>query len=199
MKLTAIYVPGLGDNLGYVQSNLVRLWRFRGLQGTTHIMPWAGLEVYSTKAQRLEKLIDSLAVNDRRIVLIGASAGGTAVINAYCARRNKVAVVMLICPKVNNSTNIGAKLIEKNPAFLTSLQQEEIAQAHLTASDKQKFVIFISPRDGLVQKTESLIPGVIVHELAPVRHTLAILYALSFGFAKLRAEVKRITAKAKAS
>ena len=195
MNYTAIFVPGIADDIGYVQSTLVRLWRFRKLSGQTHVMPWAGSGNYDAAAERLDKHVGRLHNQGKSVVLVGASAGATAVLNAYCANRDKIVAVILICPKVNDSTNINDAILKKNPAFKTSIELAEKNQPTLTAEDRQRFSIFISPRDGLVSKVDSLIPQVPTSLLVPLRHNLAILYALLFGFGRLRAEVTRITAQ----
>lgn len=189
---TVIFVPGILDDIGFVQSMLVRLWCLRGVRGVTHVMPWAGPDNYPALEAKLLARIDALTTNGNRVVLIGASAGATAVINAYRARRKQVSAVLMMCPKINDSTNIGAKFLKKNPSFLTSIKQEEIAQAQLTAEDKARFVIFVSPRDGVVNPHDSLIAGVKTCQLAPLRHNAAILHGLSFGFGQLKRELLRI-------
>ena len=191
-----IYVPGIGDDIGFVQSTLVRLWRLRGVVGITHVMPWDGPSEYDVRAKRLLKLISAENRSGKQVVLVGASAGASAVINAYLAERPSVAAVVLICPKINDSTNIGAKILKKNPTFLTSMQQTGNILNNLTAADKARIAIFLSPRDGLVARRDGVIPGVKTYQLAPLRHNAAILYALTFGFGQLKSELQKITDRA---
>ncbi len=100
MQHHVIYVPGILDDIAHVQSTLVRLWRLHGIYGHAHTMPWLGASDYPAKARRLLAAIDRLHDQGHRISLVGASAGASAVLNAYVERREVVSGVAIICPKI---------------------------------------------------------------------------------------------------
>lgn len=192
MQHHIIYVPGILDDIGHVQSTLVRTWRLQGVRGHTHVMPWLGPEDYVAKEKKLLTYTDTLLKQGHRVSLMGASAGATAVLNVYHKRQQEIKSVALICPKVNDSTNIGSKILDKNPSFLTSIQLEENIQAELSDRDKKRMVILVSPRDGLVSRADSLISGVPTFQLPPLRHNAAIFYAISIGFPRIKATLNRL-------
>lgn len=192
MKTHIIYVPGILDDIGHVQGTLVKLWRLRGVRSYTHSMPWVGEPDITAKQSRLHDLIEEVAALGQRVYLVGASAGASAVLNAYVDNRTKVDGVCLICPKVNNADNVGSKISKKNPSFIQSLDILEGNLAKLNKNDKSKIITFLSPRDGIVPHQDSKIPGVAENSLPPLRHNVAILYALTFGFSKILRELSRI-------
>lgn len=192
MKTHIIYVPGILDDIGHVQGILVKLWRFWGVKSYTHSMPWVGKADYANKQKRLVALIENLSVRGGSVYLVGSSAGASAVLNAYIDNKSLISGICLICPKVNNANNVGSKISKENPSFIQSLKILDANLKRLDAEDKRKVVSFISPRDGLVPYRDSTIPGVTEHKLPPLRHNAAILYAISFGFAKIQSALQKI-------
>lgn len=193
MKHHVIYVPGIMDDVAYAQSTLVRLWRIYNLVGLTHSMPWTGAADYPAKAQRLLALIDSLHAQGRTVSLVGASAGASAVLNAYHDRLDVINGVVLVCPKINNSDNIGSEIETKNPSFIQSMNVLEVRLPQLTDANKQRIISLLSPRDGLVPREDSFIAGVTEQRLPPLRHNSAIAYAITFGFKKVADQLNSFT------
>ena len=195
MKHHVIYVPGIMDDVAYVQSTLVRLWRRHDVIGHTHSMPWVGAADYPAKARRLIALIDRLHAQGHTVSLVGASAGASAVLNAYYERLDVINGVVLICPKINNSNNVGLKITAKNPSFIQSLKVLEVRLPQLTDGAKQRLILLLSPRDGLITREDSLITGVHEQMLPSLRHNAAILYCLSFGSKKVVDQLNLFTVK----
>ena len=179
--LHIIYVPGILDNLYHIQSTAVRTWRFSGAHGHCHEMPWLGPESYEPKFQRLLGEIDKHAAEGHDVALVGASAGASAVLNAYVARPDKIKGVMLLCAKINYPETVSPKTYARNPAFKESLEQLQANLAKLTTRQKERILSCYSPADGLVPYEATVIPGVRQTRLPPIRHGRAILYGITFG------------------
>lgn len=192
MKHHVIYVPGIADDIGKVQSRIVKLWRFQGVQPETYVIPWAGKNNYDDSKRVLNKRIQMLVSRGDKVSLVGASAGGCAVMNAYLENPSQVSGVAMICPKLINADNIGKRIVSKNPAFKQAMEELQIRLNSLTESSKRDLVSFISPRDGLVSYHDSAIVGVKEVRLPGLRHNLAILYTLTFGSRRLIKELRRI-------
>jgi pimeloyl-ACP methyl ester carboxylesterase len=177
-----IYVPGILDNIYHIQSISVRTWRPYGVRGHCHVMPWLGKEDYEAKFQRLLDEINKYKEQGHKVSLVGASAGASAVLNAYVAQPDKINGVVLICPKINGPETVSKKTYRKNPAFKESLELLQTNLPSLTTHDKAtKILSYYSPADGSIPYPGSVIPGVLERRLPAIRHGYAIVYALTFG------------------
>ncbi len=180
-----IYVPGILDDKLWVQSSLIRFWRLYGVHGHCHEIPWAGEEGWEPKFQRLLDEIDGYADHGHRVSLVGASAGASAVLNAYTERADKIHSLAYICAKINAPETVSQKTYAENPAFKASLEVLQDNLKKLTATDKAKIHSFYSPDDGTVPYAATVIKGVDESRLPALKHGRAILYSLSFGAPKL--------------
>lgn len=182
MKHHVIYVPGIGDNIWHVQSMAVRAWRLYGVRGHFHAMPWAGQEGFEPKFQRLLDEIDKYASRGHKVSLVGASAGASAVLNAFVEESDRISGVVLICPKINGPETVSQKTYAENPAFKDSLGLLQVNLPKLTASQKANQILnYYSPKDGTIPYEGITIPGVPERRLPGIKHGYAIMYALTFG------------------
>lgn len=177
----AIYIPGILDDVYRIQSALVATWRLRGVRSHCHVIPWAGSEAWKPKFKRLLSEIDKYSAQGHRVSLVGASAGASAVLNAYLARRDKVSGVVYICAKINDPETVGAKTYAENPAFKTSLYRLQDNLPKLRAADKAKMLSLYSPADKTLSHAATVIPGVREKQLPRLKHGKAILYSLGPG------------------
>ena len=169
-----------------VQSTLIRSWRFHGVRGHCHAIPWAGEEAWQSKFQRLLDEIDEYAGQGHKVSLVGASAGASAVLNAYAERRDKVAGVGLYMCQGQCAGTVSARNLCQESGFQgSSLELLQGNLKKLTAADKAKMRSYYSPNDGTVPYATTVIKGVDETRLPALRHGRAILYSLSFGFPKL--------------
>ncbi len=187
-----IYVPGIGDDSYHFQGTIVKLWRFHGVRGHCHSMPWAGSEDYQPKLQRLLDQIDGYIAKGHQVSLVGASAGASAVLNAYVERKDKITGVNYICAKINGPETVSDKLYAKNPAFRASIYNLQDNLKKLTPADKVKMHSFYSPGDGYVPYEATTVPGVEESKLRSLRHGRAIVYSLTFGARQLLAPLKEL-------
>lgn len=180
-----IYVPGILDDIYRIQSTLIKFWGFHGVRGHCHEIPWAGEEAWGTKFQRLLDEIDGYVSQGHQVSLVGASAGASAVLNAYVERADKIHSLAYICAKINAPETVSHKTYAENPAFKTSLESLQGNLKKLTIVDKAKMHSYYSPNDGTVPYAATVIKGVGETRLPALHHGRAILYCLSFGAFKL--------------
>lgn len=190
--LHVIYVPGIRDDRDRIQGLLVKTWRLYGVHGHLHEMPWLGQEAYKLKSQHLLDLIDELVSRGNTVALVGASAGASAVINAYIQRRQKLIAVVYICGKVNVPEAVSNKTYNENPAFKTSMLALQKSLGKLTPADKSSMLSFYSPGDNTVPHAATTIPGVDEKRLPPFGHATAIIYSMSFGAHGMIKYLKRL-------
>lgn len=189
-KHYVLYVPGIKDDLLGVQSLLIQCWRLQGVRPVRVSMPWRGQGAYEPKLARLVSKIDTYRQQGHIVSLVGASAGASAVLNAYSNRKDDVKSVAYICGKINRPEAVSKKLYAENAAFRTSLLALQETVKHLGPNDKSNLHSFYSPADHTVPHKDTVISGVPEQKLIPVSHAWAILYALSFGSGKLLRTIK---------
>lgn len=192
MKHHVIYIPGLGDDVYKLQSLVIKLWRLYGVHGHCHAMPWAGEEAFEPKFQKLLDLIDKYADKGHKVSLVGASAGASAVINAYVERRDKIASLAYITAKIKAPETVKAKTYRANPAFKTSMYLLQRNLSKLTKADKAKMHSFYSQADTTVPYAATVIPGVKESRLPDLRHSRAIAYALTLGAPRVLSALKKV-------
>lgn len=189
-----IYVPGILDDKYRAQSSLVASWILHGVHGHCHEMPWAGEGAWEPKFQGLLDEIDKHRKQGHLVSLAGASAGASAILNAYAARKDDITGVAYICAKINGPETVEDKTYRENPAFKTALYALQDELKKLTDEDKAKFHSFYSPADTRVPYKATVIPGVAESKLPAMRHGRAILYAIGPGAGTLLAPLKHLAA-----
>lgn len=190
-RLAIIYVPGIKDDFLYVQSCLIQFWRFRSIRPVLLTMPWSGEEPFEPKLARLVAKIDNLRRQGHKVSLVGASAGASAVLNAYAQRNEALESVAYICGKINHPGTVSSRTYAYNPAFKASMLQLQKTLHLIGDTDKRKLCSFYSPADQTVPYADTVVKGVTEKILPPLGHPWAILYAISFGSGQLIQSLKR--------
>lgn len=179
-KLYLIYITGLGDSDPKGQRKAVSLWHWWGVKAEMFQVKWADKEPWEPKLERLLARIDELA-KDNAVGLVAASAGASAAINAYAARKRKLIGMVLIAGKVNRPDAIGQNYRQKNPAFITSAQDSVKALASLTDTDRSRILSRYALADELVTKADSRIPGARNRLVPSIGHFLTIATQITVG------------------
>jgi pimeloyl-ACP methyl ester carboxylesterase len=176
-----IYVPGIRDDVYKIQSTLIKLWRIYGVHGHCHEIPWFGQEDYKSKVQRLLDEIDEYADAGYKVSLIGASAGASAVLNAYVERKEKISGLIYIVAKINGPDTVSKRTYQVNPAFKTSMYLLQDNLKRIYDTDKSIMRSYYSPVDKVIPYKATVIMGVEEKALPKLRHGFAIIYSLSLG------------------
>ena len=178
-QLHVIYVPGLGDSNPSSQEKAVRAWRRFGIVPHLFQMNWADKEDFAPKLERLLALIDELAA-DGKVSLVGASAGGGAVLNAFAQRKKVVSGVVTIAGKFDYPETVGVPVVRKNPAFVQSMAMVKTSRASLDASDLQRIMSVYPIADESVPVRESKLPGTVQKKVWVLGHIAIIAIMISF-------------------
>jgi len=180
-NLHVIYVPGLGDDNPKGQARAVSTWRWWGVEAELFQMKWSDQEPWQPKFNRLLARIDELLAQNMQVGLVGASAGGSAVINAYAARKNDIAGVVCIAGKINRPELIGDSYRKKNPAFVTSVEDCISALKGLNRYDRAKILSRYAYKDEIIGKPDSMIIGAKNQTIPIVGHVPIIATQIFFG------------------
>jgi pimeloyl-ACP methyl ester carboxylesterase len=185
-NIYGIYIPGLGDHRSLGQYRAIRSWQKNGVYLQYFPLNWSDKQDWSEKEQRILEEVDRLyAEHGAPIVLVGSSAGASAVINTYVKRKNKIKAVVYICGKILNARSVGDHIFKHNPAFKSSLQLLPQNIKNLNPEDKEKILSVHSLYDGRVPTADTIIEGVNDVTIHTVGHMLSIAYAISFGKKKI--------------
>ncbi|HVV67322.1 MAG TPA: hypothetical protein VHB72_04650 [Candidatus Saccharimonadales bacterium] len=180
-QLHIIYIPGIGDDGSGFQSKVVKAWRWWGVEPELWRMNWADERPWEQKFEEFLGHIDDLASQGKKVGLVGASAGASAVINAYKARPNEVCGTVTIAGKINRPQNIRKRYRRNNPSFVASAYAGEKSLAGLTAPQRRKILSLYGLLDEIIVKKDSKMPGA-YNRLSPsIGHGITIATQIIFG------------------
>lgn len=101
-------------------------WSRYGLEPRVFALNWRNDEDFAPKLTRLLELIDQLAASGNKVSLIGTSAGGSAVLNAFTKRKDVVQRVVNVCGRLRIGPTTGmrsfTRMTATSPAFAQSVE-----------------------------------------------------------------------------
>lgn len=177
-----IVVPGLsGDN--FLFSKVVNSWKRYGFIPHVHDVGWKdGEESFKPKLQRLVKQIDELYRDSNTISFIGTSAGGSAVLNALCERKNKIYKVVNICGRLRTGKNVSPTLgaaAKNSKAFYESVIMCEEKTKTLGEMDRKKILTVRALFDEIVPTSTTTLTGAKNIQIISIGHVLSIASAMT--------------------
>jgi len=97
---SVIVVSGLSDETKKLEW-ATNHWQRHGLKPLVYSMGWQNNETdFQPKLERLTATVDRLADKGDTVSLVGISAGGSAVINAFFERRDIIHKIVNICGRL---------------------------------------------------------------------------------------------------
>lgn len=190
---TVIYVPGIGDDTKKLQRSLLRFWRIYGVKPIIHEMPWMDTESFAPKLLRLVKRIDDAHAKGDTVSLVGASAGASAVLNAFAARKDKVNGVVCIAGKINNPDTIGERYRRRSPSFIESAMQAQFSLDQLDFDKERKRIMSrYAVFDPVIPQEDSKVAGGINRRVFTIGHTTTIAEQLTLGAPHYLGWLKRL-------
>ena len=179
-----IIIPGLGDQVRKI-TLLTRHFRRHGLEPIVYNIGWNDARAdFAPKLNRLVHLIDQLAKKGSRVSLIGASAGGSAVLNAFIKRKKVVCKVISISGILRPSSEKGIRSFHTrtlfNRPFAQSVQLCAKNEDRLLQSDRKR-IMTIYPKfgDELVAPDTVTVPGATNIRVPSAEHVISIALALT--------------------
>lgn len=184
MSHKVIIVPGLGDETDKIKW-ATNHYRKYGLEPVVHNIWWRkGEKHLEPKLKKLIKLIDTLSKNGNKVSLIGTSAGSSAVMNAFVARKNKIYKIVSVCGRLKRGDEKGFRSFESKTAsslaFKESILMFEESEPKLTKEDRKKVMTIRAIFDELVPDNTSYIKGATNKRIKSVEHIFSIWMGLSF-------------------
>ena len=179
--LHIIYVPGLGDHRVGGQQRVINTWLWWGVKPELFQMNWGDKEPWQPKFERLLARIDELAANGSPVGLVGASAGASAIVNAYAARKDQIVGIVSISGKINRPNVIANHYARQNPALVTSAHDCEQALKTLKPDDRRHILSRYAIFDPIAPAIDSRVPGARNRRSPTIGHTPTIALQIVFG------------------
>ena len=190
-KLHVIYVPGIGDQNPKLQAKAISTWRLYGVEPELFQMNWADNRPWEIKFNQLLARIDELSAQGHSVTLVGASAGGGAVINAYAARKDKVVGAVTISGKIHRPDKIGSRYRKNNSSFVESAYAVPDSLEKLNQEDRKHIFCRYGLFDEIVPVKESRIEGAKNLYAPTLFHAPSIAFQLLLGAPSLMSFLKK--------
>lgn len=186
-----IVVPGLGDKPDGIQIKLINMavsrWKKHGVNPKVHIIGWEEENVnLRTKLNNLISTIDDLNKSGIPTSLVGISAGGSAVMNAFLERRESIHRVINLYGRLLIGNKFGYRSLENqskgSKLFFDSVNLFYRDKELITSEDGRKIMTIraIWGLDELVPPSTTKLNGVKNIESYPT-HLLGISLNLFFS------------------
>ena len=177
-----IIIPGLGDQSAHLRF-ITKAWKKFGLETIVYPMGWNNGEHFAPKMQRLLAMIDEMKKRGDTISLIGCSAGGSAAINVFIARKKSIHRVINDCGRLRIGTARGFRSFVQrtrtSPAFAESIQLLEKTKQQLTRADREKIMTIRPIFDEVVPGDTVPLDGAYNMNLPTIGHSVSIILALT--------------------
>lgn len=177
-----IVVPGLGGS-SFVFRTIVQSWRRFGIAPEIFEIKWKeARNDYPTQSSELIKSIDQLHRTGTRVSLVGTSAGGSAVLNAYCAQTEKIHRVVNICGRMIAGQKVFPSLetaSRTSTAFHTSVLTCEKNLSKLSTKDRSRILTVQPFFDEIVPISTMTIQGSRLMKIWSFEHLLSITLAMT--------------------
>jgi predicted alpha/beta hydrolase family esterase len=190
-RLYVLYIPGLGDENIDLQAKAVNVWRWFGVKPDIIQIKWSDTEPWNDTFVRLLARIDAAYAKGYKVALVGASAGATAVINAYAVRQTEVVGCVLIAGKVNHPETIGKQYNQSAPKFVEAAYMTPDALASLSAAALKNINSRYALFDNVVSRADSYIPSARNTMVYTVGHAITIAVQLAIGAPRFLYFLKR--------
>lgn len=177
-----IFVPGLGDNYTFFKWATRNWEKEYGLTLIFYPVGWKENKTFDEPLINLLEIVDQLAKKGR-VSLIGSSAGGSAVLNAFAKRKTKIHRVINLCGRLRKGEGVFPSLdfaAFGYPAFKESVLLSEQNQKRLTVKDKKKILAIRAFYDEIVPSSTSILTGATNIQIPTVQHLTSMIFAILF-------------------
>lgn len=176
-----IIVPGLGgSNFGL--EYISKLWSDMQLRVYIVDVGWRDKKInFRSGLSKVLKLIDSLPKTDR-VSLLGTSAGGSMVLNAYYKRRDRILKVINVCGRLRRGVGVYPtleKAASTSKSFKESVLSCENIEQKLNDKDGKKFLTIRPLFDEVVPISTMTIYGAKNIRVFSAIHVISILSAMT--------------------
>ncbi len=187
-KQAVIIIPGLGDDASKLEWVTKHWDKSLNIVPIVYSMGWKNKKSFHTILLKLLLLIDKVYKQYKTLSLIGTSAGGSAVINAFCEKKNKIYKVINVCGRLRRGENVFPSLDTasiKSPSFKESVLLCEKNIQNLTSHDKLKILTIRPLFDEVVPTSCVPISGAENKIIISLEHVVSIILCFTIYVSKI--------------
>lgn len=171
-----IYIPGFGGKYDNFRLWAIKKWKYFGASAEFLPMKWG----QGTLEQKLAAIDDAIdRASDKRVVLVGESAGGSMVIHTMARRGDTIYKAMTVCGKNGHPEKVGQIFYDRSSAFKESMELIVESASALTSKQKAEFVSIHPLYDELIPREDMLLEGCRQVRLLSIGHLFSIILALT--------------------
>ncbi len=177
-----LFVPGLGGEnaLFRIAANT---WKRFGFTPIMHDVVWKdGQQKFEPKLEKLISRIDAVHASGGIISLVGTSAGGSAVLNAFTKRSNKIHKVVNICGRLSAGAQVFPTLetaSRSSRSFRESVELFEKTEPNLSNEQRRKILTIRAVYDETVPISTIPVHGAQNIQIVSIEHNLSIAAAMT--------------------
>jgi len=176
-----VFVAGLsGVNPWFIK--MVNAWGKYGFVPHVYDINWQDSESFELKNQKFLNYFDNVQTNGSLVSLVGVSAGGSAVLNAHCDRKESVHRVVNICGRLKAGTNTVPNLefaSRKSTSFYESVTLFESREPMLSENERKQVLTTRALFDEVVPTSTTILTGAENRRLLSVGHMPTIAAAMT--------------------
>ena len=178
MKKHFVYLPGLGDGFfNKLRRAMLIGWRLRGLDVSFVELNWGDQDELAEAKYR--RALEHIAkYRDRKVTLIGESAGGSMALRLFLEPNSKVDNVITVCGYNSGAEYVDTSHQEVHPAFIPTVKKVDRLLNNIDSSKAQSITTYYSPSDEVVGFKRTKIANAKAVKLPPLLHVGAIGYFL---------------------
>lgn len=175
-------IPGIGYTVDWIKF-LTRNWEKEyGIEPHVVDFVWmAESDKFPLRFERMGKYLDEDIKESKDISLLGISAGGSAVVNLFYPRKDKIKKVITVCGRVHDP-NV-RKMWNHKPEVLGVYEESvklcETNLDKLTSQDKKRILTIRPLYDEVVPTKTMTIEGAVNERILAAQHMVSISLALS--------------------
>lgn len=177
-----VIIPGLGDDVRYTKF-LVRNWK-KKYKITPHVIGfgWSGeASEFGSKYKNISNYLDDLLEKEDDVSLLGISAGGSAVVNLFSERKNKIKKVITVCGRLSD-ININPSWKNNSDSLRILKESIKICEKNIeniSPEDKKKIMTIRPFYDDIVPVRTMTIDGAKNMRVNSVQHMISIYLAMT--------------------
>jgi hypothetical protein len=183
-KHIVIIIPGLGDQVKQLKL-ITAHFRNHGFELIVHNIGWNDFDAdFAPKLEELVNLIDTCTRSGNRVSLIGTSAGGSAVLNAFSQRKKEVYKVISVSGLLRPSEEKGWRSYEartkSSKPFAQSVKLFASREKTLSGQDRKRIMTtYPLFGDELVAPDAAIMPGATNITIPSAEHVISIALTLT--------------------
>lgn len=158
-------------------------WKRFGLSPVVHDMRWRDQQQkFRSALNSLITQIDSLHAGGGIISLVGTSAGGSAVLNAFARRSEKIHRAVNICGRLRAGEHVYPTLdaaSRSSASFRESVELFERTEPRLSKKEREKILTIRALYDETVPVSTIPVDGATNIQITLVEHNLTIAAAMT--------------------